>query len=253
MRTPEEVDTLFSENELLAKINQVPIWTHVIDLGNKVKTLGVDHGKKVEAIFDIFPKDLTGKKVLDIGARDGKWSFEAERRNAKEIYAIDIWQHEGTPDTVGSSGMREIPFEICKEILDSKVQLFNLDVNDVEKLNKKFDIVLFLGVIYHLLNPFLAIQKIFNVCNEMVIVEGAILETNHPICYLLEEKEIGNDPSNKFLLSPTFLVNYAKDIGFKKAEFKGYCAASTTIISDEKKSENVKPLKRNRGTFLFWK
>ena len=142
------------------------------------------------------------------------------------------------------------PFEICKEILGSKANVMKMDVFDVEKLNKKFDIILFLGVYYHLLNPFLALQKLYDICNDLLIFEGEILQSDRLIAYLLEKGE----PGNRFLFSPPFLKNYASLIGFRKIEFKGYMQVGKVIESDKrKKNPNMEPLKRNRGLFYLWK
>jgi len=202
MRTQEEVDKKYTQEELLKKINQIPRWFHVINLGTRVKTPGIYDQKIKDFILKALPADYSGKTVLDVGANDGFWTFEAERRNAKEITAIDIWQ---LTEDIGNNA-----FLTCKEILQSKAELIEMDVLDIENLGKKFDIIQFLGVYYHILNPFLALQKIYNVCNDLVILEGAILESDYPICYLLEEGDIEGDPTNVFLFSPIFLKNYAK-------------------------------------------
>src|SRR3954466_11917283 len=76
----------------VAKIN----WWHSIDLGNGVITPGVDRSSwKLKKLR--MPQDLSGMSVLDIGAWDGFFSFEAERRGAKRVLAVDsfCWNGEG--------------------------------------------------------------------------------------------------------------------------------------------------------------
>ena len=68
-------------------------------------------------------------------------------------------------------------------------------------IQKAFDLILFLGVYYHLINPLLAIQNLYKISKELVIFEGEILETNRNIAYILEEGE----PGGKFLFSPSFI------------------------------------------------
>lgn len=248
MRTNEEVDSIYTKEELLKKISTVRLWAHKIQLGSHVVTPGIIHDKIMQKELDAIPKDLTGKSVLDVGARNGGWAFECERRNAKEITAIDVWQNEGP------NGIRDEPFKICKEILDSKVELIELDVLDIEKLGKKFDIILFLGVIYHLMDPLLALRKLYNVCNELVILQGAVLKSPKSICYFLEPGELGGDTSNTFLISPIFIENYAKSIGFRKAELVEYVEGESLIPSDKKNSDKNNPqLKRSRAIMYLWK
>ena len=247
MRTEKEIDKIFSEDEIKKRINHSNYWFHSIKLGSKVTTPGIYFQANWDRILKTIPNDLSGKTVLDVGARTGGYAFECEKRGAKEILAIDNWQNQG-PD-----GSRDKPFQICKEILDSKVEMMELDFFDIESLNRKFDIILFLGVIYHLMDPLLAIKKIYNVCNELAILEGAILQSLNPIAYFLDPGEVGNDPSNKFLMSPTLIINYAKEIGFKEVQFLDYIGTPSAIKSSEKYSDGKEIFIRNRGIFYLKK
>lgn len=111
------------------------------------------------------PKDMTGMRVLDIGAWHGCFSFECERRGAKEILAYSLED----PEKVG--------FNKLKAILGSKVQY---QLGSVYDLNKnelgEFDVVLFLGVLYHLRYPLLAFDQIRNVCKGTCYVESHVCD-----------------------------------------------------------------------------
>ena len=100
------------------------------------------------------PEDCTGMRVLDIGARDGAFTFEVERRGASEIIALDNVPSDKTG------------FAVAKELLGSKAEYV---VDNVYNLNVErygtFDLVLFFGVIYHLRHPLLALDRIWDVCN----------------------------------------------------------------------------------------
>ena len=246
MRSLREVDEIFSPDELQKKISKVPRWFHIISLGTQLSTPG-NYAKFLDDwISNSLLSDYSGKSVLDVGTADGRWAFECERRNAKKITGIDIWQ---TSDDFGS-----LPFETCKEILDSKATLQVLDVVDVEQLNENFDVIHFLGVYYHMLNPLLALQKIFNVCNELVIMEGAMLQTERSLAYALKKGELNADITNVFLFSPSFIERFALSIGFKKVEFKGYSTKQgTDILSDAKVTNSEKILQHNRGILYLWK
>ncbi len=91
--------------------------------------------------------DLRGKRVLDIGCRDGLFSFEAERRGAAEVIGIDNDLSCGAVDAL-------IPF------LRSSVRMHELNVYDLspERFGV-FDVVLFFGVLYHLRYPFWGLKK----------------------------------------------------------------------------------------------
>lgn len=94
------------------------------------------------------PDDLTGKTVLDIGCNGGFYAIEMKRRNAARVVAIDI-----DPDY-----LRQARF--AARVLGIEIEFERLSVYDVAKLGEQFDIVLFLGVLYHLRHPLLALDLI---------------------------------------------------------------------------------------------
>ena len=242
----KEVEQNYSDAELQKIINEIPEWWHSIQISSNIQTPGIYDKKMWNNILKFIPSDLTNKTVLDIGTADGGWAFECERRNAKKIIAIDKF------GTCGSRKFHFIDsrFKIVKKILDSNVTLIEMNVDDLNTFNETFDLILFLGVYYHLINPLLAIQNLYKISKELVIFEGEILETNRNIAYILEEGE----PGGKFLFSPSFINKYAKTIGFKKSEFLGYFQNGKDVLSDLKNKDGDFPtLKRNRGIFYLWK
>ena len=159
--------------ELEARISQVP-WYHEFDFGNglraEVKTPDAQSHRAlwrfIEAELDKI--DFADKTVLDIGCWDGYWSFYAERRGAASVLATD----DSSQNWTGSAG-----FHLAKELLQSSVECdLELSVYDLSKLNEKFDIVLCLGVFYHLLDPFFAFAEIRHRCRNTstVIFEGDV-------------------------------------------------------------------------------
>ena len=111
------------------------------------------------------PDDLTGMSVLDIGAWDGALSFEAERRSANRVVAVDsfCWSREGWGTKDG--------FECARRLLGSKVEDRELDVLDLSPDTVGvFDLVLFLGVLYHFKHPLLALQRVAGVSRGRLIL-----------------------------------------------------------------------------------
>src|ERR1700720_4280357 len=80
-------------------------WYHTIDLGDGVITRGVDDTPLRLARLDL-PESLSGLSVLDVGAWDGFFSFEAERRGASRILAADhcSWHGKGWGTAKGKAG-----------------------------------------------------------------------------------------------------------------------------------------------------
>ena len=132
-------------------------WYHRIKLGHGVITQGVDNSPERLAKAHL-PGDLSGRSVLDIGAWDGFFSFEAERRGASRVVAADHYAWHGTG---WGTGEGKAGFQLAREVLNSRVEDSDTDVMDLspERVGS-FDVVLFLGVLYHLPNPLLALERV---------------------------------------------------------------------------------------------
>ena len=76
-----------SPEVLRARVGELK-WHHSIDLGQRIVTPGQDNSPRKLARLNL-PRSLEGKTVLDVGAWDGYFSFEAERRGAKRVLATD--------------------------------------------------------------------------------------------------------------------------------------------------------------------
>lgn len=129
-------------------------WFQNIDLGDGIRTapdhfLGDYPRFKYRGFADALPRDLSGKSVLDIGCNAGFYSVEMKRRGAARVLGIDsderyLAQARLVRDTLGFSD----------------IELRNLSVYDVGALGERFDLVLFMGVLYHLRHPLLALDLI---------------------------------------------------------------------------------------------
>src|SRR5262249_20239317 len=109
------------------------------------------------------PEDLTCKTVLDIGAWDGFFSFEFEKRGAKRVLAIDTyaWDHGGLDS-----------FLFARDHFKSKVEHQRLDVHDLSPQEVgTFDLVFCAGVLYHVRHPLVALEKIRSVTAGQLILE----------------------------------------------------------------------------------
>jgi len=78
--------------DLRARVAEVPVWWHSIDLGDGIVTPGTKTSEWLTAeLAQLELGDLRGKSVLDIGAYDGYYSFAAERMGAERVVALDGW------------------------------------------------------------------------------------------------------------------------------------------------------------------
>jgi tRNA (mo5U34)-methyltransferase len=111
------------------------------------------------------PKDLTGMRVLDIGCAEGFFSFEAEKRGAREVIGIDSF-----PDSIRR-------FNVVKAARQSNATAFLMNVYDLEpKRLGTFDLVLFYGVFYHLKHPQYALERIHSICTGDLLFQTHIYE-----------------------------------------------------------------------------
>jgi len=111
------------------------------------------------------PEDLTNKRVLDIGCAEGFFSFEAERRGAREVIGIDSF----------TDSIRR--FNIAKAARQSNASAYLMNVYDLEpKRLGTFDVVLFYGVFYHLKHPQYALERIRSVCTGDLLFQTHIYE-----------------------------------------------------------------------------
>jgi tRNA (mo5U34)-methyltransferase len=128
-------------------------WWHRIELAPGIVTPGDDSNQMKLPILDSLglPNDLRGRRLLDIGCSDGYFSFEMEKRGA-EVTAIDF-----VPETYSG-------FATARTILGSNVE-YRMDnvYNLAPATHGRFDVVLFLGVLYHLRNPLGALDAIRSV------------------------------------------------------------------------------------------
>ena len=141
-----------STDEIREKVTALGPWFHNLDL-NGVKTapdhfLGDYPGVKWRHFAPAIPADLTGKTVLDIGCNGGFYSLEMKRRGAARVLGIDY--DEGY--------LRQARF--AAQITGLDIEFAQLSVYDVGALGERFDVVLFLGVLYHLRHPLLALDLI---------------------------------------------------------------------------------------------
>lgn len=190
-------------------------WWHRIRLSPEVKTPGIsDHDSDdlnlIEKRFGLTKELVENKTILDIGAYDGLFSFEAEKRGAKSVLATDIYQNALNPEDPNK------PFRIAKEALNSKVEFEFKDVYNLDAA-QKFDVVLFYGVLYHLVNPLEALQKIANVTNEVAVIETTASSVKNPPMFEIRPNHDG-DNTNMFYPNYTGLEKALLWAGFKRVE-----------------------------------
>src|SRR5438128_953823 len=117
---------MMDSSELRKEVESIQ-WFHRIDLGNGIVTPGGDNSpQKLQAIR--MPESFKGMSVLDVGAWDGFFCFECEKRGAAKVTAADTW--EGITKWVGPEG-KMAGFQLAKRVLNSRVEPLDIDVYDL--------------------------------------------------------------------------------------------------------------------------
>jgi tRNA (mo5U34)-methyltransferase len=197
---------------------QRPIqWFHSFDLGNGEAMTGIKSLETLRREADIvFREPVAGKTVLDIGAWDGYFSFDAERRGASDILATDHFSWSG-PGWGSKAG-----FNYIHAKRNSRVRTLDIDVFDLDPRGLgTFDVCLFLGVLYHLKNPFGGLEKVFQMTDELAVIETVVTELRNPLPVLrfYKGKELDNDATNFFVPNQPCLEAMLREVGFKKVAF----------------------------------
>ena len=147
------LETAAAARDLRAEVAEFGPWFHNLHLPGGIETapdhfLGDFPAFKWAAIRNHLPADLTGRRVLDIGCNAGFYSFALAERGA-EVLGIDTDERY----------LRQA--EWAREVLDARrVRFRQASVYDVDRLEGPFDIVFFMGVLYHLRHPLLALDLI---------------------------------------------------------------------------------------------
>jgi tRNA (mo5U34)-methyltransferase len=219
-----------SPTPLQEAVDAVPFWMHSIDLGEGVVTPGHKTPERLrEELAAMRLPDLTGRTVLDVGTWDGFFAFEAERRGAARTVALDsyIWAQDlrshAPPERQSTPAPGNAGFELARRTLASGVEPVVMEVLDMtpEALGT-FDVVLFLGVIYHMQHPLAALQRLRSVTRDVAIIEtqlNAVGGLEHIALWeFLEGGELNDDPTNWWVPNEKGLVGLLRTAGFARAE-----------------------------------
>lgn len=224
---------------------EIKFW-HQVTLPDGRKTNGVVSIDSFLA-YSKLPERMDGLRVLDVGAWDGALSFECERRGAAEVIAADTWDGTGAKwpgDPVNGPVPNRAGFDCLSAILHSKVKAREISVYDLAPENVgTFDLVLAMGLIYHLRHPLMALDRLRSVCGRQLILESHLdmLGIARPACAFYETDENSGDDTNWFGPNIACLGGWIRSSGFEQVEFVGGMNLDS--------SANPQHFQSGRGTF----
>lgn len=141
-----------SRDEIARRVAALGPWFHNMDLAGVPTApdhfLGDYPADNWRRFAHALPADLSGKTVLDIGCNAGFYSIEMKRRGAERVLGIDF----------DDRYLAQARF--AAEVEDVDIEFRKLSVYDLAALQERFDLVIFMGVLYHLRHPLLALDLI---------------------------------------------------------------------------------------------
>jgi tRNA (mo5U34)-methyltransferase len=230
-------------------VSKVPFWWHSIDLGDGVVSPGRSDLPRMLSMWKAMDvPNLKGKSVLDIGAWDGYFSFEAERRGADRVVALDryVWcldfaslPHSAErffrsdrippndriprywrPDTMPTKA----GFNTAHRILNSRVEQYIDDFATVDPIALgSFDVVFYLGGLYHMQDPLSVMHRLALVTRSLAIIETAGIELpgdldREAFFEFYEKDELRKgDTSNWWAPNGAGLIKMCRAAGFRDA------------------------------------
>ena len=220
-------------------------WYHTIDLGGGVRTPG--QSTTAPLTVDQLP-DLRGRSVLDIGAWDGYYSFLAEELGARRVVALDhyiwgvdlperdrYWTQCAATGNLPDHGrdttdfwQADLPgkrgFDLAREALGSSVEAIVDDFAsmDLDRLGR-FDVVFYIGVLYHVKEPLTALERVRRVTNEVAVIETeSVLYQGAPapegLMRFVAGGDVKGDFGTWFVPSLDALVQLCRAAGFRTVE-----------------------------------
>jgi tRNA (mo5U34)-methyltransferase len=220
-------EEMMTTEEIRRRVEELGQWFHNLDLGG-VKTapdhfLGDYPATKWQRFANAIPADLRGKSVLDVGCNAGFYSIQMKQRGAERVVAIDT----------DEKYLAQARF--AARVSGADIEFRNLSVYRVSELHERFDLVLFMGVLYHLRHPLLALELLHeHVVGDLLVVQSMLRgsqesmdippdfhfwendvfeDEKFPRMYFVENR-FENDPTNWWIQNRAFFEAMLRSAGF---------------------------------------
>jgi tRNA (mo5U34)-methyltransferase len=214
-------------DDIRKRVRDLGDWFHNINLDG-VQTapdhfLGDYPSVKWRAFAESIPADLRGRTVLDVGCNGGFYSIELKRRGAAYVLGVD------------SDARYLAQARFAADVAGVDIEFRQMSVYEVPSLAQRFDIVLFMGVLYHLRHPLLALDLLHEfVCQDMLVFQSMLRgspiagdvkpdypfsesrhfeEQSYPRMYFVEHKYSG-DPTNWWIPNRACAEAMLRSAGF---------------------------------------
>ncbi|HKR01396.1 MAG TPA: DUF1698 domain-containing protein [Pyrinomonadaceae bacterium] len=236
-----------TREEIIAGVERLRPWFHKIDLGGGLTTRmetspgeDADHPRGYWKVVErCLPEDLSGKSVLDVGCNAGFYSIEARRRGAARVLGVDSQRHH----------VQQAQF--VRRVLGLDIDYRRMSVYDLDpRAIGYFDLTLALGLIYHCKHLVLALERLYLVTRELLVIETAIIpaekeeprlrsfmrrlkpgkEKFHPLAYLENDRDAKEPVYNWFYPSVECVEALLLSVGFDEVELFNHTAEDRAVF-----------------------
>jgi len=222
-----ETDQALTTEQIRRRVAELGQWFHNLDLRG-VKTapdhfLGDYPAVKWKRFSAAIPEDLSGKSVLDVGCNGGFYAIQMKQRGAARVVGIDT-------DEIYLEQAR-----FAAKVNGAEIEFRKLSVYRVAELREQFDVVLFMGVLYHLRHPLLALELLHeHAVADLLVAQSMLRGSNQTIAvppdfhfwearsfaderfprlYFIENR-FANDPTNWWIPNRACLEAMLRSAGF---------------------------------------
>jgi tRNA (mo5U34)-methyltransferase len=159
------MSAIISKEEIRQRVDALSPWFHNLDLRGVATApehfLGDYPRVKWRRFADVVPERLEGKTVLDIGCNAGFYAMEMKRRGAARVLGLDTDEEY----------LAQARF--AAEVSGLDIEFRRMSTYDVGQLGERFDLVIFMGVLYHLRHPLLALDLIHeHVASDLLLFQS---------------------------------------------------------------------------------
>jgi tRNA (mo5U34)-methyltransferase len=203
--------------EELSEVHRYHNWRQKIQLKNGMFTMGTRGWDELPYLH--FPNSFQGMSFLDVGANDGLYSFLAEQRGAEQVTATDIYR-DSSADWHMTAGWSLEGISLLRKHFDSKIDIRNISIYDLEKLDRSYDYVFCSNVLAWLEDPLKGLKSLAKVNSQTLhLREDIIRDGNHmnstPALYYVKN----NDYGCYYNPNRAFISKVLKELGYRQIEF----------------------------------
>lgn len=224
--------------ELQRRVSAAGDWYEQVIFANGARTPGRSPStRKLEALA--LPGRLDGYSVLDVGAYEGFYSAHMEQRGAS-VTANDHYVWNASGSTARSN------FELLRSAVGGKYKTLEVDIFDLS--GPRHDIVLFLGVLYHLENPVEALRRVHGLASRVVVFETLVDSLHQQGSQAAVYSDLNGDATNFLGPNLAALESWFVRAGFRNWEFKSLWDCNT--VTQLGGSISLSPL--SSGRVVYW-